>query len=393
MPDPQTAAPAAPAYDIGFWRARIPILAHSIPMNNCSHAPQMEATRAAAEAYLDGWDRVGMDWDGWMTEVEAARSEFARLIHADAADVAVCASVSHATALVASALQYTEARGRVVVSEAEFPTVAHEWLAQRRLGADIAWVPVRDGVVPEEGYEATVDERTLLVSACAAYYQTGFRQDIAGLARLAHGAGALLYVDAYQALGAVDLDVAALGVDMLSSGALKFLLGVPGIAFLYVRPGLAERLEPTATGWFGREDPYAFDAKRLDWAPGARRFDTGTPPVVCAAIARAGMAVLNEIGPAAIEAWNTVLSRRLVEGGLARGLRPMGAPEPERKTATTAFHCGARDSHAVETALRARGLLASARGPAIRLAPHFYSTTEDVDRSLDAVAAVLEHGA
>ena len=379
---------ASPGYDIDAWRRRIPLLASCIPMNNCSQAPQTDATRAAAERYLESWNRSGMDWDAWMSEVALAKAEFARLIGATAADIAVFSSVSEAASAVASALEFDGGRTGIVVSEAEFPTVAHVWLAQQRHGACVSWVPVRDGTIDPTSYDALVDQRTALVSGCHGYYVNGFIQDAARIAARAREAGALSFLDAYQTLGTIPVDVRALGVDFLASGNLKFLMGIPGIAFLYVRPEIVESLHPSVTGWFGRANPFAFDAKSLDWSPTASRFDSGTPPVINAYVVRAGMEMINEIGPAKIRAWHEVLGRRLIEGGRSRGLTLHGSSDMSRKTATTAFIV--RNSHAVESAMRARGVLPSARGEVIRLAPHFYSTLDDVDRALDLLAE-LEH--
>lgn len=379
-----------PAYDIGAWRRRIPILGSMIPMNNCSQAPQLDVTREAAEAYLDSWNRAGMDWDAWMAETYKAKVEFARLINASPDDIAVSSSVSEATAGLASALDFSGERRRVVTTEAEFPSVAHVWQAHAKYGLGLDWVPVRDDIVYLDDYDDVIDERTLLVSASHAYYQNGYLQDVAAIAHKAHDKGALLYVDAYQSLGVTKVDVQAMDIDLLASGNLKFLLGVPGIAFLYVRPGIVERFEPAVTGWFGRANPFSFDARGLDWAPTAARFDTGTPPVINAYISRAGMAVINEIGADAIVDWTRQLTRRLIEGGRARGFHLHGIDDPARKTPSTAFLCPEDRSHAVEALLLKRGVLAAARGPVIRLAPHFYSTLSDVDTALDALQAVFE---
>jgi len=381
---------AQPAYDIAAWRRRIPLLKSLVLMNNCSQAPQLDVTREAAEAYLDSWNNAGMDWDAWMAETYRAKVEFARLINASPDDIAVSSSVSEATASLASSLDFSGERRKVVTTEAEFPSVAHVWQAHAKYGLEVDWVPVRDDIVYLEDYDDVIDERTLLVSACHAYYQNGYVQDVAAIARKAHDEGALLYVDAYQSLGVAEVDVQAMDIDFLASGNLKFLLGVPGIAFLYVRPGLVERLEPAVTGWFGRADPFSFDARRLDWAPTAARFDTGTPPVINAYISRAGMAAINEIGVDAIAAWTGQLTRRLVEGGRARGFQLHGIDDPRRKTPSTAFVCPEGESHRVEALLLKRGILAAARGPVIRLAPHFYNTLDDLDVALDALKAVFE---
>jgi len=376
-----------PAYDIDAWRRRIPLLASCIPMNNCSQAPQTDVTRAAAERYLDSWNRSGMDWDAWMAEVALAKDAFAKLIGAATSDIAVFGSVSAAASAVASALDLESERRRIVVSGMEFPGVAHVWLAQGRHGAHVCQIPVRDDVIEPNDYDSLIDERTALVSACHGWYVNGFVQDVGRIAARARAAGALSFVDAYQTLGAVPVNVRDLGVDFLATGTLKFLMGVSGIAFLYVRPEIVESLHPTATGWFGRVDPFAFDARTLDWSPNASRFDAGTPPVVNAYIARAGMEIIDDVSPASLRAWHEVLARRLIDGGRARGLVLHGTDDVSHKTATTAFVVP--DSHGIEAAMRARGVLPSARGQVIRLAPHFYTTLDDVDCALDTLADVV----
>ncbi|HKW49037.1 MAG TPA: aminotransferase class V-fold PLP-dependent enzyme, partial [Gemmatimonadaceae bacterium] len=209
-----------PAYDIDAWRRRIPLLASCIPMNNCSQAPQTDATRAAAERYLDSWNRSGMDWDAWMAEVALAKNAFAKLIGAAPSDVAVFGSVSEAASAVASALDLDGDRQRIVVSGMEFPGVAHVWLAQEggRRGAQLCRVPVHNDGIDADSYDSLIDTRTALVSACHGWYVNGFVQDVARIAARARAAGALSFVDAYQTLGAVPVNVRDLGVDFLATG-------------------------------------------------------------------------------------------------------------------------------------------------------------------------------
>ena len=373
-----------PAYDIDAWRRRIALLASCIPLNNCSQGPQTDLTRAAAEWYLESWNRTGMDWDTWMEEVRLAKVAFAALINATPDEVAVFSSVSEATSAVASALDFTGRKRKVVASEMEFPTTGHVWLAQERRGAEVSWVAMRDGMIDLAEYDEHITGDTALVTACSGYYMNGFIQDVGAIVQRSHSAGALVFTDAYQVLGAMPVDVKQSGVDFLASGCLKYLMGVPGIAFLYVKPELADTLHPTTTGWFGRENPFAFDVKRLDWSAGASRFDTGTPPIMNAYIARAGMEMINNVGVDNIRAWHEVLSQRLRDGGRKRGLQQYGTSDLARKTANSAFIVN--DSHAIEQAMRARGVLPSARGPVIRLAPHFYNTLDDVEIALDLLA-------
>lgn len=377
-----------PRYDLDALRRGIPLLRHAIPMNNCSQAPLCEATRRAADAFLASWDSRGMDWDHWMEEVAHARATFAQLINAQADEIAAVTSLSHAAAVVAGAMNFRGARRRVVTSEAEFPTVGHVWLAHERAGADVRWVPVRGGATEPADYAQLIDDDTALVSVTHGYFLNGFRQDVAAVARAAHARGALVFVDAYQTVGTGLIDVRAMDVDFLAAGTLKYAMGTPGMAFLYVRRELISRLEPTVTGWFGRANPFAFDPRTLDWSPAATRFEAGTPAIFSAYVSRAGMQLLLDTGLAAIGEWNEVLGRRLADGGRARGLTLHGPGASRPRSPTTAFVVPG-DAHAIEQRLRRRGVIASARGPVIRLAPHFYSTLDDCDRALDALVAEL----
>ncbi|MEN8143554.1 MAG: aminotransferase class V-fold PLP-dependent enzyme [Gemmatimonadota bacterium] len=361
-------------------------------MNHCSQAPLTKRARAAAVRYLDSWDEAGMDWDSWLNEVEEARSSFAALIGAEPGDIALTSSVSEAVSSLASALDYGGGRDTVLISGAEFPTVRQVWLAQEARGAVVREVPVRGGLIETDAWEGHIDERVLLVSACHAYYQNGFLQDVAAIGRQAHAHGAYMFVDAYQTLGTRSIDVGALGVDFLASGCLKYLLGTPGLAFLYVRPELVDSLRPTVTGWFGRAEPYSFESRPLDWAPTARRFDTGTPPLINAYVCRAGMDIIREVGPDVVQAAHLKLSRQLLEGGVGRGLALHGTADSLRKTVSTAFVVPPEsgfDSEQVGRRLLDRGIIGAPRGPAIRLAPHFYTTAEEVDMALDSLADIL----
>lgn len=377
----------APAYDIDAWRRKFPILKSAIHVANCSQSPQCDATREAALAYLDNWNGMGMDWDRWMEEIALAKGEFARLINAELGEIAIGTSVSELTSTVASSLPLDTGRTKVVTTDAEFPTVGNVWNAFRKYGLEPVFLPVRNGGIEIADYDRVLDERTLIASIFDVYYYNGFKQDLASIIPKIHAVGALAYVDAYQGIGSHPIDVKALDIDMLGTGNLKYLCGIPGVAFLYVKKSLVPYLNPAFTGWFGQANPFAFKLD-LDYASDARRFDNGTPPVLTAYIARAGMAVINEVGPAAVQAWTDILSKRCIEGAIARGLEIASPHDIARKAPTTAIRVG-KDSHNVELALRKEGIIASARGDVLRIAPHFFTRLEDIDCVLDALAKIL----
>ncbi|MDQ3403098.1 MAG: aminotransferase class V-fold PLP-dependent enzyme, partial [Actinomycetota bacterium] len=239
------------------FRARFPVLADRAHLAGCSLGPRSLDLDAALARMLDDMADTGTPWDRFETEVLRARRSFAALIGASAEQVAVVPNASTGAYQVASTTDWGT-RSRIVTTTAEFPSVAHVWLAQRPRGAEVAFA----GSVDE--HAALIDERANLVSVPLVTYQDSVRLPVAELTRVAHEAGARVFVDAYQAVGVEPVDVRRLGCDYLVAGTMKHLLGLPGLAFLYVRsPELTDR-DPSLTGWFGRVDPFAFDPRLLD---------------------------------------------------------------------------------------------------------------------------------
>ncbi len=366
-------------------RALFPILEHKAQLSSCSQSALSTPVHKALESYTRSWLENGMDWVGWAAEVQHAKAEFARLIHADAADIAVLSCVSDLASSVGSALDFPAERHEIVVGEIDFPSLGHVWLAHERRGAQVVFVPATDAqTIALESYEKAITDKTRLVSLSHVSYYNGFKQNIAAIAALAHAQGALVFVDAYQSVGSISIDVQRDGIDMLACGAQKFLLGCPGIAFLYMRPGLAQQLQPTNTGWFGRVDPFAFDIKGLDYAQGARRFDTGTPPMVNAYAARAGMQLLNTLEMSEVEGYLQHLSLVARDEAVKNKLRSASPQDPKLKGSNTAIYI--RDAGAVEKKMAHDGFIVSARNDVIRVAPHFYNTEQEVAAAMKALA-------
>lgn len=367
------------------YRKLFPILDNAVQLSSCSQSALSLPVRQAIDEYLDVWVRRGADWGYWMDQVALARAEFARMIHADVDDIAVLGSVSDAASAIASALRFDAGRPEIVTTTLDFPSICHVWLAQQPRGASTRFVEADAGSTDTAGrVAAAIDARTALVSVSQACFYDGQIVDIAATGRAARHHGAVQFVDAYQSAGSIAIDVRAQEIDILASGAQKYLLGIPGIAFLYVRPALARQLVPTVTGWFGRVNPFAFDPARLDFADGATRFNTGTPPMMCASVARASMALLNEIGIPAIEAYLQQLSALAIEEATRLDLEVASPADPSAKGANTAIRIA--NAQQVEARMLQSGYVVSARNDVIRIAPHFYNNADDVVGALRELA-------
>src|SRR3990170_2431550 len=296
-------------------RDRFPIFEHTTYADSCSQGALSVDVRRAYETYLAGWDEHGAEWEHWVERAEAARGTFARLVGAEADEVAVTTSVSQAVSALVSALPLERDRNRIVISEFEFPTVGQIAHAQELRGAEVVHArPDPDGRIPLDRFAEAIDERTALVCCTAVSYRTGYKLDVAEVARLAHEQGALCLADSYQAAGGVPLDVGALGVDFLTAGTVKYLLASAGLSFMFVRSDLHKQLLPTQTGWFADEDIFQMDISDYSPAGDARRFDAGTPPVPNIYAGIAGMGIVEEAGVAAIEAHVRALVDRLFAG-------------------------------------------------------------------------------
>ena len=202
---------------------------------------------------------------------------------------------------------------------------------------------------------------------------------------MAHAKGALCLADSYQAVGALDLDVGALGVDFVTGGTVKYLLASAGLGFLYVRAGLLPELTPSQTGWFADEDIFRMDIQDYSPAADARRFDAGTPPVPNIYGGVAGMAIVEEAGTATIEAHVSGLAGRLIEGLQGLGATVVTPSEPERRGPLVCVR--STDAVRLSHELSAEGIVTSYRDDNLRAALHLYNVDEDVDRLVEALAA------
>jgi selenocysteine lyase/cysteine desulfurase len=364
-------------------RHRFPVFEQLVYVNSCSQGALSDSVRAAYEDYLDGWDERGAPWDYWVERTEAARTTFARLVNGAPDEVAVTTSLSAGVSALASAVDFRE-RPRVVISDFEFPTIGQIWHAQELRGAEVVHVPADGHEIPLERFEEAIDERTAVVSVTAVCYRNGARLPVEEIARIAHERGALVVLDAYQAIGTYPLDVRALGVDVLAAGVLKYLLGSAGLGFMWCRAGLAESLLPTQTGWFADEDIFRMDVSDYSPSPTARRFQSGTPPVPAIYGGIAGMELMEEIGIAETREHVTGLNERLIAGVDELGGVVATPRAAERRGALLCVR--STDAPALVAALADDRIVTSERDGNLRISPHAYNTEEDIDAVLASLA-------
>jgi kynureninase len=292
-------------------------------------------------------------------------------------------NVTVAEAVVLSCFALEPPRDRIVYEEGNFPTVRYLYQAAR--GAEVVVVPEGEPVTD------AVDERTLLVPIQHVLYKTSEIQDVEAIVRAAHDAGAHVVLDCYQSAGTVPLDVTALGVDFAVGGSVKWLCGGPGAGWLYVRPDLAERLQPTLVGWQGHARPFAFEPE-LEYAAGVARFLTGTPNVPALYAATAGYDVIEEVGIEQIRERSVLATTLLTELLLEAGFEVTSPREPERRGGTVTVRTPGFEG--VHRELADRGVVCDFRPETgLRLGPHFYNTDDELRHAVDQIVDIVETGA
>jgi selenocysteine lyase/cysteine desulfurase len=361
------------------FRDCFPILADTVHLASCSLGPRSMALDEALARMLDELHNDPTPWDQWLAEVEQSRVEFAKLIRARVDEVAVVPSATVGAFQVVSTLALAKRPG-IVTTDADYSSVAQVFAAQR--GAEVAYVTERATGVPTEDYLAAIDERTALVSIPLVSYRTGARLPVADVVARARAVGARVFVDAYQAAGVQPVDVTELGCDYLVSGCMKYLLGIPGIAFLYVRGGVTDDQPPPLTGFYGRANPIAFDPHALDWPHDARRMQINMPTLPSAMAANAGLKLVNSLDPAAVARHVAGLVDAAIERLTAIGAPLLSPTEPALRGPQVAVMDP--DPMGLARFMNERRIF-PARGHVVRLSFHYFNDESDLGAACEAI--------
>ena len=377
------------------FRDEFPVLARSTYLVSNSLGAMPRAVEGQLAEYTQRWADLGVKaWasDWWKKPIEVGDA-IAPLLGAASNEVAMVANVTIAHAEILSAIDFSGGRDTIVMTALDFPSVRYVVDAMAaRLGARVVVVPSDDGLgISEDRLCAAIDERTALVAISHVLFRSAYIMDAARIVAHAHAMGALVALDAYHSVGVIPVDVHALGCDFLAGGVLKWLCGGPGGSFLWVKPEVSARLAPALTGWQAHQRPFGFE-DRMDYAEGAWRWLSGTPQIPALYAATAGPALVRAAGMDNVRAKSMRQTARLIALADARGYAVNAPRAAERRGGTVAFDV----PHGYEVAqeLLRRDIVIDYRpGAGIRVAPHFYTSDDELERGVAAIDEILASGA
>lgn len=381
------------------YRKQFPILETSCYMISNSLGAMPKEVETELMSYTKLWQTEGVEaWHEWFPFVDEVSGLLANIIGANAEDVTLIHNLTVASGLIASALDFTGKRNKVVFTDLHFPTISYVWHGWQKYGAKVHLVKSDDGiwVDPQKVCEA-IDEETLIVPISHVYFRSGAIQDIKTIIDHAHSKGAIVMVDSYQAAGVVPIDVKALNVDILCTGVLKWLCGGPGAAFMYVRKDLQQKFEPAIRGWLSDKAPFDFIMPDVTFDSGMHRFLTSSIQVPCLHTARPALKMIGEIGVQAIREKSLQMTQRIIDCSDEYGFTVNSPREAHKRAgALTIDPVGNRTNVKLTTKdvcdeLIKRRFVVDYRPPlGIRVAPHFYNTMEEVDAIMNEMKAILD---
>jgi kynureninase len=379
------------ADDLLRYRAQFPILERTTYMISNSLGAMPRGVYDTLHSYCDDWATRGVRaWEEkwWMLSREVG-DELGAIMNAPSGSVSVHQNVTICQAIVASCFDFSGKRNKVVYSDMNFPSVMYFWEAQRSRGARVHMVKTDDGIhVPTERILEAIDEETLLVPISHVVFRSSYIKDAKAIIEKAHSVGAYVVLDTFQSLGNVPVDVQQLDPDFTVGGVLKWLCGGPGTAYLYVRPELAKKLEPTLTGWFAHENPFAFEIGPVKYSEPPYKFMQGTSNIAALYAAQPGLKIIREIGVERIREKSKKMTARLIELADQRGWKVNAPRNPEQRAGTVAIDMP--NSKDVCQELLRREVIVDFRPKAgVRFSPHFYNTMEEIDRAIATVDEIL----
>ena len=367
------------------FRQEFPVVHRCTYLNHAAVGTLPRRAREAVQAYVaDFNEHAASHYPEWEAAIETARSRAARLINAAPEQIAFVKNTTEGLCFAANGIDWRPG-DNVVLNDLEFPSNVYPWLNLARLGVETRMVASVDGRLPVGSIHERIDSRTRAVSISHVEYGNGFRNDIAAIGAVCRERGVVFVVDAIQSLGQTPVDVAEMGIDILTADGHKWLLSPEGIGIFYCAPHMTDRLELYEVGWNSVADAGNYDSYDPTPAPTARRFECGSHNTMGIHALGASLDLLLEVGIETVQGRLRLLTDRLVAALHGAGYRVLSPRGEAEWSGIVTFDSPVHGTEDLHRTLRSHRIIGARRGGGIRISPHFYNTEEEVLRVVEAL--------
>ena len=368
------------------WRNQFPVTETYIYMNHAGVAPLSRRVREAMAGFIeDATVNGAVNAEDWAETAEVCRAAAAQFINADPTEIAFMKNTTQGILIAANGIDWQEG-DNVVTTAVEFPANVYPWWRlKERYGVQTRMVPEREGRISIEDIAAAIDTRTRALTISHVEFASGFRNDIQALGELCQERDIWFIVDAIQSLGAIEVDVKSCNVDILAADGHKWLLAPEGAAIFYCADEKREQLINTNIGWASVVNPRDFLDYDLTQKPDATRFEEGSYNSVGLYGLNAAIDLLLDIGIPAIETHILELTAGLIAGLEAKGYRVITPKKDLERAGIVIFESAQHTPAEIYEMLHAENIITAERGSGVRVSPHFYNTTSEVERLLEVL--------
>lgn len=361
-------------------REEMPVTRRWMFFDHAAVAPiSRPAQRALVEWAADLAENGEVNESRWDRRVEEVRRLAAQLINTDPLDIAFIKNTSEGIGFVAEGFPW-QSGDNIVTAAEEYPSNIYPWMNLQDRGIEVRLVSSRDNRLCIDDLRAAIDGRTRIVSLSFVEFASGFRNDLDAIGTLCREHGIYFFVDAIQGLGVLPLDVQKTPIDFLAADGHKWLLGPQGAGLFYIRRDLVERMRTVSVGW--NSVIGCRDFSRIDFRlkPHAGRWESGTLNFPGITALGASLQLLLDTGVAAVAERILALTDHLCDSAAQAGLRIFSSRRPGAKSGIVSLIVPDRDPRQLKRQCREQGVVINQRAGRIRVSPHCYNTTEEIDR-------------
>ena len=372
-----------PVINWNEWRGQFPVTENYIYMNHAGVAPlSLRARNSMREFLNDATDDGAIHSEDWAATAEACRQSAAKLIHANINEIAFMKNTTQGILLAANGIDWHEGEN-VVTTAVEFPANVYPWWSlKERYGVETRMVAEREGRISIDELKAAIDSRTRALTISHVEFASGFRHDIQAIGEICREKGIWFVVDAIQSVGVIDVDVKVCCIDILAADGHKWLCAPEGAAIFYCAEERQDRLINTNLGWAGVVDPRDFLNYNLTPKPDATRFEEGSYNSIGLFGLRAAIDLLLEIGVPQIEKRVMDLTGRLIDGLQSKGYHVSTPTKESERSGIVVFRSDRHTATELYLLLQRANVVSAERG-GLRLSPHYYNATAEIEQILD----------